>query len=107
MAWAKVKAGVLRLETQSGPRFLQLSFTQRLRALWVFRNFRALSLDNLYGWQRDLLNDVCHHNEFVSWRDVDRAGIIGTVEKAPFSVVVRSGMSSATVNVAGAAQRQA
>ncbi len=106
MAWAKLKAGVLRLETTSGPRYLKLNMTQRLRALWIFRNFRALALHNLYGWQKELLEQLCGSNEFVSWKGIESARVIGTLQKVHYAVLVRSASGSSALDVA-IADRQA
>ncbi len=107
MAWAKFRAGVLRLETPSGPRYLKLSLVQRLRALWIFRNFRALSLGMLCGWQRELLEQLCHTNEFVSWKGLDRTRVVGTLEGVPFAVIVRSTTGAASLGIPAAVQRRA
>ena len=107
MAWAKVRAGVLRLETPSGPRYLKLNLVQRLRVLWIFRNFRSLSLGVLCDWQRELLEQLCRTNEFVSWKGLDRARVIGSVESVPFSVVVRSSEQQSAMGVPLAANRRA
>ena len=38
----KLTAGVIRVITPIGPRFIELSFWQRAYFLWIFRNFETL-----------------------------------------------------------------
>ena len=99
MAWTKVRAGVLRVETPAGPLYLKLSLIQRLTSLYVFRNFRRISLSILRGWERELVEKLCNRNEFVSWKGLDRYSVIGTVEGVPYAVLVRA--TDAGIRMAG------
>ena len=80
MAWTRLRAGVLRLETSRGPRFLKLTLAQRVLLLWVFRNFRTLTLTVLSGWERKLLEQLCQRNQVIAGKGMDLARVIGAVE---------------------------
>ena len=84
MAWTRLRAGVLRLETSMGPRFLKLTLAQRVLLLWVFRNFRTLTLTVLSGWERKLLERLCQRNQIVPWKGMDPARVIGAMEGTPY-----------------------
>src|SRR5207237_1036313 len=48
----KLSAGVLRILTPLGPRYLKPSLSQRVYLLWVFRHFEKLQLRP--GWRSDV-----------------------------------------------------
>jgi len=80
----KLSAGVLRVMTPLGPRYLKPSFGQRLYLLWVFRNFRTLPVKVLSLRQQRLLQSMCAENRFVSFGiGVDDAPLLGTLEQRP------------------------
>jgi len=80
----KLFAGVLRVHTPLGPRYLKPSFRQRLYLLWVFRNFQTLPLKVLSHRQQNLIEAMCDENRFVSWGiGFDDAPLLGTLEQRP------------------------
>lgn len=80
----KLLAGVLRVHTPLGPRYLKPSFLQRLYLLWVFRNFQTLPLKVLSARQQNLIEAMCDENRFVSWGiGFDDAPLLGTLEQRP------------------------
>ena len=106
MTWTRVRAGVLRLRTASGPHYIRLTLMQRLRVIWVFRNFRSLSLDALCSWQRDMLEALCHQNEVISWKSVKPGLVIGTLEGLRPLATEHRMRASGTLGLSMTADRQ-
>jgi hypothetical protein len=80
----KIYAGVLRVQTPLGPRYLKPSLFQRLHLLWVFRNFQTLPLKVLSRRQQRLIEAMCADNRFVSLgAGFDDAPLLGTLEQRP------------------------
>jgi hypothetical protein len=81
----KLAGGVLRVTTPLGPRYIELSFWQRLYLVWLFRNFKVLPMQVLGRSQQRLIESLCAAQRFVSvpahgWED---GVVIGTVERRP------------------------
>jgi hypothetical protein len=55
----KLFAGVLRVLTPLGARYIQPSFAQRIYLLWIFRHFRVLPLQVLTPRQRRVIDAMC------------------------------------------------
>ncbi len=82
----KLAEGVVQVQTPIGPRYLMLSFSQRLYCLWMFRNFPILPHAVLSGGQQRMIDRLCSEQRFVSMAYADGmedAPVIGTVEKRP------------------------
>ena len=80
----KLTAGVVRVVTPIGPRFIQPSFWQRAYFLWIFRNFDMLPQQVLTDRQRRVIDQLCIEKRFVSrTSSFDDAPIIGTLERIP------------------------
>lgn len=82
----KLAAGVVQVQTPIGPRFLMLSFFQRIYFLWVFRNFLILPHAVLSGRQQRMIDRMCSEQVFASFPYVDgmdEAPVIGTIEHRP------------------------
>jgi hypothetical protein len=81
----KLFAGVLRVLTPLGPRYIKPSFTQRIYLLWVFRHFQILPLQVLTSRQRRIIDALCMEPRFVSHMNADggEAPILGTLERRP------------------------
>jgi len=81
---AKLSSGVLRVLTPLGPRYIRPSFKQRLYLMWTFRHFDVLPLQVLSPRQRQLIEDLCAQQRFVSVSsDGSDAPVLGTVERRP------------------------
>ena len=95
----KLFAGVLRVLTPLGARYIKLSLAQRIYVLWIFRNFQVLPLQVLTSRQRRMIDSLCVEPRFVPLTDADgwEAPILGTLERRPPTVTtsVRSGARSA------------
>src|SRR6266550_4204039 len=78
----KLSAGVLRILTPLGPRYLKPSFSQRIYLLWVFRHFEKLPLQVLSRRQQRLIGALYAERRFVSLLQED-AAILGTLERRP------------------------
>ena len=78
----KLSAGVLRILTPLGPRYLKPSLAQRIYLLWVFRHFEKLPLQVLTRRQRRLIATLCDEQRFISLLD-EEAAILGTLERRP------------------------
>ena len=81
----KLFAGVLRVLTPLGPRYIRPSLAQRIYLLWIFRNFQVLPLQVLTRRQRRVIDGLCVEPRFVSLTDPDgwEAPILGTLERRP------------------------
>lgn len=81
----KLFAGVLRVLTPLGSRYIRPSMAQRIYLLWVFRHFHVLPLQVLTPRQRRLIDALCVEPHFVSLTDADglEAPILGTLERRP------------------------
>ena len=100
----KLSAGVLRILTPLGPRYLKPSLSQRVYLLWVFRHFEKLPLQVLTPRQQRLIATLWAEQRFVSLLQ-EEAAILGTLERRPVVEVeaVTPSHSSAHVSDAGAA----
>jgi len=78
-------AGVLRVLTPLGPRYIRPSLAQRVYLLWVFRHFEILPLQVLTRRQRRIIDALCVEPRFVSQMDAEgcEAPILGTLERRP------------------------
>jgi len=82
----KLTIGVLRVLTPLGPRYIEPSFWQRVRLLWIFRNFEVLPLQVLRPRQKQLIEELCAEHRFVSLtptNSLEDAPVLGTVERRP------------------------
>jgi hypothetical protein len=78
----KLSAGVLRILTPLGPRYLKPSLSQRVYLLWVFRHFEKLPLQVLTRRQQRLIGTLYAEQRFVSLLH-EEAPILGTLERRP------------------------
>lgn len=81
----KLFAGVLRVLTPLGARYIKPSLAQRIYLLWIFRHFQVLPLQVLTPRQRRLIDALCVEPRFVSMTESDgwEAPILGTLERRP------------------------
>jgi hypothetical protein len=79
----KLAVGVLRVLTPIGPRYVQLSFWQRVYLLWVFRHFQSLPPKVLTQRQQRMVERLCAEDQFVSWSHVEDVPVVGTIEQRP------------------------
>ncbi|MGC2473212.1 MAG: hypothetical protein WA485_02680 [Candidatus Sulfotelmatobacter sp.] len=81
----KLAAGVVRVQTPLGPRFVMPSFIQRIYLLWMFRNFPILPHAVLSGRQQRMIDRMCSQQSFASlYADtLDELPVIGTIEHRP------------------------
>jgi hypothetical protein len=80
MSLAKLFRGVLQISTSSGARYLKPRAWERLRLLWVFRNFNILPQQVLSDRQRRLVLAVSSRRRFANPENIDPVLVIGTVE---------------------------
>jgi len=84
----KLTGGVVRILTPIGPRYIELTFWQRLYFLWIFRYFDKLPQQVLNARQQHLVDSLCVEQKFISLRATsDRAPLIGTLERLPLKQV--------------------
>jgi len=81
----KMFAGVLRVLTPLGPRYIKLSLAQRIYLFWIFRHFQVLPLQVLTPGQRRFMDILCVEPRFVSLIQENgvEAPILGTLERRP------------------------
>ncbi len=77
----KLEFGIVALETERGPVYVQPTGWQRLYLLWTFRHFNSLPLKTLNSRQRKLVEKLprCGARQHIG---LDRMRVIGTVEGA-------------------------
>jgi hypothetical protein len=78
-------AGVLRVITPLGARYIKPSFAQRIYLLWIFRHFKVLPLKVLTSRQRRVIDALCVEPWFVPLTESDgwEVPILGTLERRP------------------------
>jgi hypothetical protein len=96
----KLECGVLRVMTPLGPRYIQLSFWERVCLMWMFRHFDTLPQIVLKGRQQELVDRLCREQKFVSMNGWGEAPILGTVERRPIMENFTLKGSSAEVRAA-------
>jgi hypothetical protein len=81
----KMFAGVLRVLTPLGPRYIKLSLGQRIYLFWIFRHFQVLPLQVLTPGQRRFMDLLCVEPRFISLTQENgvEAPIVGTLERRP------------------------
>jgi len=78
----KMRRGVLQVATDSGLRYVEPSFGERLQLLWTFRNFTVLSEEILSVHERQLMSQLCAEKRMRRANGaIVPACIIGTVER--------------------------
>lgn len=88
MDLVKVRRGVLRVTTSAGTRYVAPSLAQRLRLLWIFRNFTELPEKVMSQSQQHLIAGLCSGAHFIDPTEVDTQFVIGTVERSLGPVLV-------------------
>jgi hypothetical protein len=85
MVIEKLAEGVVQVQTPIGPRYLMLSFLQRLYFLWVFRHFPVLPHAVLSRRQQRMIDRMCSEQVFASlpYSDGPNAPVIGIIERRP------------------------
>jgi TonB family protein len=78
----KLESGIVALETEYGPIYVQPSGWERLYLLWTFRHFNSLPLVTLNSRQRRLVERLPRCSAHNAWGTLDRMQVIGTVEGA-------------------------
>jgi len=79
-------AGVLRVLTPLGPRYVNPSLPQRVYLLWIFRNFHTLPAKVLSLRQQRWIDRMCAERGFVSLFATNGLGempVLGTLEQRP------------------------
>src|SRR5580658_6030961 len=89
----KLADGILELDTQIGPRYVQPNLLQRAYLIWTFRNFFSLPQQVLRPWERRLIDHLWSENKFVPLSEAGAPDkpLIGRIERrapAPAEVVV-------------------
>ena len=78
----KMRRGVLQVSTDSGVRYVQPSFSERLQLLWTFRNFNVLSEQILNQHERHVVEELCVEDRLFRPHLTDCLSVcvIGTLE---------------------------
>jgi hypothetical protein len=78
----KLTRGVLHVSGADGLRYVDLTLAERLRLLWLFRNFRILPQHVLPTHQRKWISSICENgrvSRYSSILDREMACVIGTI----------------------------
>jgi hypothetical protein len=99
----KLSGGVVRIITPIGPRYIELTFWQRVYFVWIFRYFDKLPQQVLSARQQRLIDSLCVEQKFVSLRSkVEAAPLIGTLERVPLKQVEEAPQKRPATGVADA-----
>src|SRR5437868_15469927 len=80
----KLAEGVIRILTPVGPRYVRLTFSQRVYFLWIFRHFDKLPQQVLSDRQQRFIDQLCVEHRFISLPStMDEGPVIGTLERLP------------------------
>jgi hypothetical protein len=80
----KLIDGVVEIITPIGPRYIQLTFLQRLYFLWIFRHFDTIPQQVLSAREQRMIDALCIEQRFISLpAPAHEAPIIGTLERVP------------------------
>jgi len=78
----KLHRGVVEILTPIGPRYLQLTFWQRIYFLWIFRHFSVLPQQVLSRGSVNRIEGLCARQSFVTFaHGAEETPVIGTVER--------------------------
>ena len=80
---AKLSRGFLEVSTDNGIQYVLPSFLERLRLMWIFRNFSVLSEQVLTARQQQLVSSLCSQERLVPSLDAKERQekvLIGTLE---------------------------
>jgi hypothetical protein len=94
----KLAAGVVRIITPIGPRYIQLTFWQRVYFLWIFRHFDKLPQQVLSERQQRFIDRLWLEHRFISLPAfIEDAPLIGTLERLPIMQVEETSGKPAAV----------
>lgn len=80
----KLIDGVVEIITPIGPRYIQLTFLQRIYFLWIFRHFDTIPQQVLSAREQRMIDALCVEQRFISLpAHAYEAPIIGTLERVP------------------------
>ena len=79
--------GVVRIITPIGPRYLQLTFWQRVYFLWIFRHFDKIPQQILSARDQRVIDALCVEQRFIILSSRNAAPIIGTLERVPLKQI--------------------
>jgi len=82
MFMEKIRHGVLQVSTDHGPRFVEPTLLERVRLIWMFRNFKLLPQEVLNQEQQALVRHLCGQ-QLGKRSDVNPDAVIGIVEQQP------------------------
>lgn len=85
----KLTRGVLHVSFATGLSYVQPTFMERVRLIWLFRNFRILPYHVLPPRQRAWISALCEGNrlhKYNSFLDREIASLIGTIILAEPSI---------------------
>jgi len=84
----KLIDGVVKIITPIGPRYIQLTFLQRLYFLWIFRHFDTIPQQVLSAREQRVIDALCVEQRFIALPAPAReVPIIGTLERVPLKQV--------------------
>ncbi len=61
----KIRHGVLEVSTDQGVRYVHPGFLERVRLVWMFRNFHVLPQEVLTAHQRLLVDALCSERRLM------------------------------------------
>ncbi len=77
----KLQSGILQVLTDTGLHYVRPSFWERLRLVWIFRNFSALPQQVLSASHQHLLSSLCAAQRLLrcGTLQIQHASVIGTL----------------------------
>lgn len=79
--------GVVRIITPIGPRYIELTFWQRVYFLWIFRHFDKIPQQVLSAREQRVIDALCVEQRYTLSLRGNTAPIIGTLERVPLKQI--------------------
>ncbi len=89
MRWQKLRTGFVQVLTESGLHYVRPSWLEKLRLLWIFRNFSILPQQVLSRRQQRLVARLCSDERLFRYWGPDereRSQLIGTLLTASLRI---------------------
>ena len=84
----KLIDGVVEIITPIGPRYIQLTFLQRLYFLWIFRHFDTIPQQVLSAREQRVIDALCVEQRFIALpAPAHEVCVIGTLERVPLKQI--------------------
>ena len=84
----KIRHGVLEVSTDQGVRYVHPGFLERVRLVWMFRNFHVLPQEVLTPHQRSLVDALCNEERLKRCRNGGNGNSSRNGQSAPNDCII-------------------